>query len=35
MEGMGMDMAMGVGIEEPDRRSHPRWPFPESTSTRT
>lgn len=38
MEGMGTgtDMAMGmVGTEEPDRRNHPRWPFPESTATHT
>lgn len=32
--GMGMGMATGMGMEEPDRRSHPRWPSQESTLTR-
>jgi hypothetical protein len=34
MEGMGTGMAMGMGMEDPDRRSHPRWPSQGSTSTR-
>lgn len=36
MEGMGKGtgMATGMGMEERDRRSHPRWPSQESTSTR-
>lgn len=35
MEDMGTGMAMGMGMEEPDRRSHPRWPFQELTSIPT